>query len=271
MGTPAKPFGIIYLITNKVTGKQYVGQTTVGIRRRWQMHQTTAKTKNLPYPISHAIRKYGALAFELQVLDTAMGRDDLNTKEIHWIGALNTKAPGGYNLTLGGEGTTGAIMTPEARAKMSARSKGVPKSQEHREKIRAANMGHVIAPETKAKIGAAHKGRKNGPHSPETNAKIRASNMGHEVSPSARAKISAGNKGRVRPQEAVKKTADALRGRTHTPERVERVAAANRGKKRTPEAIARVKTGKQAARARREREGLAQQEPVVENPRPEVI
>lgn len=266
-----KSYGIIYCITNTVNGRQYVGQTTKEIKRRWGQHQTAAMVQNRPYPICHAIRKYGAPAFDVEILDVASDRADLNAKETHWISAMNTKAPNGYNLTTGGEGTTGAIMTPEARAKMSTRHKGVPKSPEHREKIRAANRGHIHAPETKAKIGTAHRGRKNGPHSPETNAKIQASNMGHKVSPEARAKISAARKGQPRSPESIKRTADALRGRTHTPEQVEGVAAANRGKKRTPEAIARMKAGKQLARARREHEMLAQQEPVGEHARPQYI
>jgi len=59
MGTPAKPFGIIYLITNKVTGKQYVGQTVQALVKRWVAHVSVARKS--PWPLGFAILKTGRL------------------------------------------------------------------------------------------------------------------------------------------------------------------------------------------------------------------
>jgi len=33
-----EPFGILYLITNKIDGKRYIGQTTDTLEQRWAEH-----------------------------------------------------------------------------------------------------------------------------------------------------------------------------------------------------------------------------------------
>jgi hypothetical protein len=62
---------------------------------------------------------------------------------------------------------------------------------------------------------------------------------GWVTSPETRAKIGAANRGRIRTPEAIEKTAVKLRGRKLTPEHIEKVAAAKRGRKQ-PEQIARL-------------------------------
>ena len=64
--------------------------------------------------------------------------------------------------------------TPEALSKISSSRSGIPVSPEHR-----------------AKISAAHTGKKRGPYSPEHRAKISAAHVGKTISPEHRAKISA--------------------------------------------------------------------------------
>jgi hypothetical protein len=54
----SKPvYGRIYLITNTVNGKVYVGKTIGELRRRWSQHIKVAK-KGSPTHFSNAIRKY---------------------------------------------------------------------------------------------------------------------------------------------------------------------------------------------------------------------
>lgn len=92
----------------------------------------------------------------------------------------------------------------EARAKMSASSKGKPKSAEHRAKIAAAILGTKKPPrsaEARANQSAAQRGRKMKPRSPEHCAKISAKAMGNKRclgikhTLETRAKISAARKG----------------------------------------------------------------------------
>ncbi len=89
---------IVYLATNKVNGKQYVGQTIRSLEERWKDH---CRVKDDNY-FHRAIHKYGAENFTLEVIDTAESGEALDEKEIFWIKKLNTLFPNGYNLKEGG-------------------------------------------------------------------------------------------------------------------------------------------------------------------------
>ena len=92
----------IYVITNKINGKQYVGQST-NLQKRWYDHRTKSthpwkpdEYRNLLYC---EIRKYGLDNFEFEVLEECE-KEQLNEKEIYWIEKLDTYN-NGYNNTPG--------------------------------------------------------------------------------------------------------------------------------------------------------------------------
>lgn len=89
--------GKVYVITNRVNNKKYVGVTTKTINRRFEEH-----TKTDSY-IGNAIRKHGRENFDISLLDVADTERELFEKEIEWIEKLETYGKG-YNLTNGGEG-----------------------------------------------------------------------------------------------------------------------------------------------------------------------
>lgn len=105
---------IIYCITNKINGKQYVGQTVRSAEERFKQHCRDKKMY-----ISKAIRKYGKENFIVEVIDSALLIDDLNEKEIYWIDKFKTKKPNGYNLCNGGDNTFGFNHRPESKILMS--------------------------------------------------------------------------------------------------------------------------------------------------------
>lgn len=86
----------IYLITNLVNGKQYVGQS-INIQRRWYEH----KNIKTDYAISSALVEYGIENFKFEIIENCLP-EFLDEKEIYYINLYNTKAPNGYNLTYGG-------------------------------------------------------------------------------------------------------------------------------------------------------------------------
>lgn len=89
----------IYVITNKLNGKQYVGQTHFSINERFKRHITDSK--KCDRPLYRAFKKYGIENFAISLLEET---NEPNEREIYWIKKLNTYSDG-YNATLGGEGT----------------------------------------------------------------------------------------------------------------------------------------------------------------------
>ena len=127
----------------------------------------------------------------------------LNDLEKHYIEFFGTHAPTGhgYNLTKGGDSTSGYRLTDEQRDKMSARMKGHLVSEETKAKLSAANKGKRPSPECIAKGTAASKNRRM---SEEARAKqsVRMKGnthlRGHKPSEETRAKMSASQRGTSR-------------------------------------------------------------------------
>ena len=59
--------GFIYLITNKINGKQYIGQTITTIKERFYQHIKTSKHGK--WAISRAIRKYKKESFIIEEIE----------------------------------------------------------------------------------------------------------------------------------------------------------------------------------------------------------
>ena len=76
----------IYLITNKLDGKKYVGQA-LDIEKRWKRH--ISDSKKYDYVIYRAMRKYGIENFSFEVLEECPV-DKLDEREIFWINKLDT-------------------------------------------------------------------------------------------------------------------------------------------------------------------------------------
>jgi group I intron endonuclease len=105
--------GYIYLITNKVNNKQYVGKTLSTIQKRWNGHCNCAMRGKCNKFYS-AIRKYGKDSFTWTCLGmhNALTKKELNeilsSEEIRLIAKFNTFKEG-YNSTAGGEGSINCV------------------------------------------------------------------------------------------------------------------------------------------------------------------
>lgn len=92
-------FGVVYVITNRINGKNYVGQTTRTLEQRFVEH---SKADTL---LGEAIREFGAKNFSREVLEICETQEQLNERERFWISKLDCKHPNGYNTMSGGKGS----------------------------------------------------------------------------------------------------------------------------------------------------------------------
>jgi len=96
----------IYVITNEVNGKEYVGVTCRSVKRRWSNHKSRARNGTKTHLYS-AMRKHGVGQFLIQPVERAEIQERAFKLEKQWIADLDTYHGEGYNMTPGGEGTSG--------------------------------------------------------------------------------------------------------------------------------------------------------------------
>lgn len=96
-------YGVVYIITCLINGKQYVGQTIQDNPiNRWKTgHLSSARGKSRVL-LHNAIRKYGAESFIFEIVGYAEDQEALNVLEDLLICLNKTLAPTGYNLRRGG-------------------------------------------------------------------------------------------------------------------------------------------------------------------------
>lgn len=219
---------IIYKIENKINGKIYIGQTTVGLQERIKGH------KYSNYYVGRAIKEYGIENFAIDVVEECKTLDELNEREMFWIAYYNCKVPNGYNLTDGGEGTPGRPTSAETRAKISKSLTGKHHSEESRQNMSKASKGHPKSIEMRKKLSATNKGkkptaaieaRKGCHHSDDTKKKLSALKKGKKRSSEIRKRISDGHKGHSVSQETRDKISKANTGHEVSQELKEKLAA----------------------------------------------
>lgn len=166
---------IVYLISNVVSGKRYVGQTCTSLIRRWQRHVRTAE-RGSRTALSGAIRKYGSSAFKVETLVSVGSKAEMDFYEIGLIRSLKTKSPEGYNLTGGGEGSFGLTPSEDTRKKMSEAHCVRNLSEEIRRKLSESHMGNT------SRLGI--------PHSADVRRKISMGGIGLKRSEEVRHRMS---------------------------------------------------------------------------------
>ena len=90
------PFGFIYITTNLINGKRYIGQRKFS--DGWTTYLGSGKR------FKEAIKKYGRKNFVRSIVDIGYSRKELNDKEISLIKFLNAvDSRNFYNISEGGE------------------------------------------------------------------------------------------------------------------------------------------------------------------------
>jgi len=118
---PANILGEIYMITNLMTEKVYIGQTRThyrdgnkytpaGYNHRFDNHKQEARSckGNQCQYLNNAIRKYGEDMFTVELV-VRCELSDLDRLEIYYIDQFDSLCPNGYNLTPGGQGAVQVV------------------------------------------------------------------------------------------------------------------------------------------------------------------
>lgn len=177
----------VYLITNRITDKQYVGITSKLVRERWSRHVYAAKNGDT-CRLARAIRKYGKGAFGWKILRKVDSAKEALKLETKLIKKYETLWPSGYNTVAIGGGSwgykyseeskrrisescmgripwnkgkkTGFLGTDETRRKRSENAKGripwnkgIPATFEHKVKLSKAQMTRYKNPKERARTG----------------------------------------------------------------------------------------------------------------------
>lgn len=93
---------LVYLVTNKINGKQYIGKSVASLNQRKSNHYSSAKGGS-ETNFHRALRKYDEESFEWKALTECKSKNELNEKEMFYIEKYNTYKQG-YNMTNGGDG-----------------------------------------------------------------------------------------------------------------------------------------------------------------------
>lgn len=145
---------LVYLITNKINGKMYVGQTIRTVAERWGEHKkTSAKPSKVSTYLYNAIRKHGAENFEIESLVVVQTKQEMDYYERELIRFLDLRdETKGYNLTDGGDGVLGLKHSEKSKEKNRQAHLGTKLSEEHKRKIALTSLGRTHTEETKIKM-----------------------------------------------------------------------------------------------------------------------
>ena len=179
-----KQYNYIYLITNKINGKIYIGKHSTDNLNDGYMGSGII--------IKRAIAKDGKENFTKEYLAFCDNEDTLNYLEKFYIKKYKAKEVG-YNLTDGGDGHLGFIMSEETKEKLSKSHKGKHLTEEHKQKLSEATKKQLV------EKGSPFKGRH---HTEESKLKMRQSAKNRPpMSTQQKQKISRANKGKTLSEE----------------------------------------------------------------------
>ena len=187
---PDTYYGFVYLITNTVSGRKYIGRKfyhTYKKRKRfkesnWRVYAGSCK------PLKEDMQRLGKDKFTFEIICNYKTRGGVVSGEVHFQTDNDVLSPEllpcGERLYYNGQIGSVKFITPEFL------------SAEHRAKIGAAGIGRTHSAESRAKIGAAGIGRI---HSVESRAKMSAAHTGKKRSAEQCANMSAAQSGEKHP------------------------------------------------------------------------
>ena len=124
------------------SGKVYIGQTKQDVKKRWSNGYGYATSPHF----NRAIKKYGWNNIQHKIIAEGLTKKEANWLEQYLISYYHSnEGRYGYNITRGGDGSNGRIITKEERARLSEAHKGYKASEENKQKMREAHKKFYAA------------------------------------------------------------------------------------------------------------------------------
>lgn len=222
----------VYLITNTLDGKVYVGSSAHVPRRLYVHRRNLRKGVHDSAHLQRAWDRDGEAAFTFMAHEAVDVAAELLAREQHWIDTLRASDQGhGYNA-----------------APVAGTRAGCKQPDGFSELIAAVHRGKPKSAETRARMSAAAKGRAK---SPEHRAKLAEAARQQMADPAARAHLSALNTGKRQSAETRQLKSEIFKGRPIPPHVRDASAESNRQRVWTDEMRAKASASKRAAHATR--------------------
>lgn len=164
----------LYILTNLINDKKYVGITSQPPEKRWGANGINYKNK-CP-KLWAAINYYGWDNFKHEVIFSNLTKDEACKLEIEYIKNLKTQSSDfGYNILDGGNASELSDSVKQKISKaMTGNKNGLGRvcSEDTKRKISEALVGKKFSEERKRNISKAKKGKSHKPPSENTRKKI---------------------------------------------------------------------------------------------------
>lgn len=234
------PVGVVYMYTNRVNGKMYIGKTIHEVKRR-QQHVQAAKhpgSRNEGQHFVRAIRKYGIDSFDYEILFRTKDLNDkdklnriLTEREIYYIELYDSRNKG-YNITKGGDGLVGYRLPESSIEKIREKNRGRVLSEEHKAAVSRASRKMWSSLEFRKKKSKMMSGKGNPMYGIRLSGE-RNHNYGKPMAEASKRKLSESKKGKSsykRTDENREKIREALKGRPKSEEHRRKLSEAITGK-----------------------------------------
>jgi len=186
----------VYMHTNRVNGKRYIGITHTDPVKRWKNGRGYSNNEYF----ARAIAKYSWDGFAHEIIKSGMKKNEAEFLEVELIAKHKTLDINyGYNIRPGGDS---GCHSDRSKRKMSENHADVSGNKnpmfgkeftdEHKQKIGEKSRGRYFSPESRRKISSATSGKRNPmygkTHTLEIRKRLSESKKG-EKSPTARAVV----------------------------------------------------------------------------------
>lgn len=218
----------VYVHTNKINGKKYVGVTSQDPKKRW--NEGKGYTPRQPH-MYNAIQKWGWDNFEHEILISGISAEEAGLIEQELIKEWRLQdSKCGYNAQSGG--LTNATLSEEIKEKIRKANKGRSFTEEHRKKISEARKNKPLSDkqlEHIAKLKYFNEGKQ---FTEEHKQHLSEALTGREFTEEHKQNLSNAKKGKCsqKQQEALRKVSENNKGRKHTEEARAKISAGNKGK-----------------------------------------